>query len=163
MQELSGLALSPIPVREGEQTRLLPQEDFLRFYTDGKGVAAQTAEGVYTVGLRLYELEERLDPAAVCAHFQFEDCQPGPGDRPGFVPGRHHSYDPHRRNSRLCVPAVREENQGDAAAGEEAERMSAEKKSGRIRMLTGGVLGLLVGIVLVPYIMYSRECPPWPW
>lgn len=61
VQELSGLALSPIPVREGEQTRLLPQEDFLRFYTDGKGVAAQTAEGVYTVGLRLYELEERLD------------------------------------------------------------------------------------------------------
>lgn len=38
--------------------------------------------------------------------------------------------------------------------------MSAEKKSGRIRMLAGGVLGLLVGIVLVPYIMYSRECPP---
>ena len=38
--------------------------------------------------------------------------------------------------------------------------MSAEKKSGRIRMLTGGVLGLLVGLVLVPYIMYSRECPP---
>ena len=61
VQELSGLALSPIPVREGEQTRLLPQKDFLRFYTDGKGVAAQTAEGVYTVGLRLYELEERLD------------------------------------------------------------------------------------------------------
>lgn len=61
VQELSGLALSPIQVREGEQTRLLPQEDFLRFYTDGKGVAAQTAEGVYTVGLRLYELEERLD------------------------------------------------------------------------------------------------------
>lgn len=61
VQELSGLALSPIQVREGEQTRLLPQENFLRFYTDGKGVAAQTAEGVYTVGLRLYELEERLD------------------------------------------------------------------------------------------------------
>ena len=61
VQELSGLALSPIQVRKGEQTRLLPQEDFLRFYTDGKGVAAQTAEGVYTVGLRLYELEERLD------------------------------------------------------------------------------------------------------
>ena len=38
--------------------------------------------------------------------------------------------------------------------------MSAEKKSGRIRMLAGGVLGLLAGIVLVPYIMYSRECPP---
>ena len=61
VQELSGLALSPIQVREGEQTQLLPQENFLRFYTDGKGVAAQTAEGVYTVGLRPYELEERLD------------------------------------------------------------------------------------------------------
>lgn len=61
VQELAGLALSPIQVREGEQTRLLPQENFLRFYTDGKGVAAQTEEGVYAVGLRLYELEERLD------------------------------------------------------------------------------------------------------
>lgn len=61
VQELAGLALSPIQVREGEQTRLLPQENFLRFYTDGKGVAAQTKEGVYAVGLRLYELEERLD------------------------------------------------------------------------------------------------------
>lgn len=61
VQELAGLALSPIQVREGEQTRLLPQENFLRFYTDGKGVAAQTEEGVYAVGFRLYELEERLD------------------------------------------------------------------------------------------------------
>ncbi|RHR06753.1 DUF3021 family protein [Pseudoflavonifractor sp. AF19-9AC] len=38
--------------------------------------------------------------------------------------------------------------------------MSAEKKSERIRMLAGAVLGLLVGIILVPYMMYSRECPP---
>ena len=61
VRELAGLCLGPIQVWEGERTRLLPQENFLRFYTDGKGVAAQTAEGVYTVGLRLYELEERLD------------------------------------------------------------------------------------------------------
>ena len=40
---------------------LLPQESFLRFYTDGKGVSAQTGQEVYPVRLRLYELEERLD------------------------------------------------------------------------------------------------------
>ena len=33
----------------------------LRFYTDGKGVSAQTAEETFAVRLRLYELEERLD------------------------------------------------------------------------------------------------------
>lgn len=62
VQELSGLALDPIPVWRGDQTRRLPQGDFLRFFADGKGVSAQTAEAVYAVRLRLYELEERLDP-----------------------------------------------------------------------------------------------------
>ena len=62
VQELSGLALDPIPVWRGDQTRCLPQGDFLRFFADGKGVSAQTAEAVYAVRLRLYELEERLDP-----------------------------------------------------------------------------------------------------
>ena len=62
MQELAGLTYDPIPVWMGEQTRRIPQSDFLRFYTDGKGVSAQTAEDTYTVRLRLYELEERLDP-----------------------------------------------------------------------------------------------------
>lgn len=33
----------------------------LRFYGEDKTVRAQTAAGVYTVRLRLYELEERLD------------------------------------------------------------------------------------------------------
>lgn len=61
VQELAGLALDPVPVWEGEQSRRLPQEAFLRFYTDGKGVAAQTAEGTFSVRLRLYELEEILD------------------------------------------------------------------------------------------------------
>ena len=62
VQELSGLALDPIPVWRGDRTRRLPQGDFLRFFADGKGVSAQTAEAVYAVRLRLYELEERLDP-----------------------------------------------------------------------------------------------------
>ena len=58
---LGELRLAPIPVRRGEERLLLPQEAFLRFYADGKGVSAQTGEGTCTVPLRLYELEERLD------------------------------------------------------------------------------------------------------
>ncbi len=61
-EELSGLRLDPVPVWDGETALLLPQGDFLRFYTDGKGVSAQTGEGTYAVRLRLYELEELLDP-----------------------------------------------------------------------------------------------------
>lgn len=61
-EELSGLALGPVAVWKGEQALRLPQGDFLRFYADGKGVSAQTGEEVYSVRLRLYELEERLDP-----------------------------------------------------------------------------------------------------
>ena len=59
---LSRLALGPIPVGRGEEKLLLPQGDFLRFYADGKGVSAQTESEIFTVRLRLYELEERLDP-----------------------------------------------------------------------------------------------------
>lgn len=59
---LSVLAPGPVPVSRGEEKLLLPQGDFLRFYTDGKGVSAQTAEEKLNVRLRLYELEEKLDP-----------------------------------------------------------------------------------------------------
>lgn len=62
-ESLSRLALGPVPVNRGEERLLLPQKEFLRFYTDGKGVSAQTAEHTYGVPLRLYELEERLDAA----------------------------------------------------------------------------------------------------
>lgn len=62
VRELSGLALGPVPVWLGDKALLLQQVEFLRFFADGKGVSAQTAEGVYSVRLRLYELEERLDP-----------------------------------------------------------------------------------------------------
>ncbi len=58
---LSRLSLGPIPVVRGEERLFLPQGEFLRFYTDGKGVSAQTAEDVWAVRLRLYELEEMLD------------------------------------------------------------------------------------------------------
>lgn len=47
--------------RDGRAVPLEPAE-VLRFYGEDKEVRAQTAEGaVYTVRLRLYELEERLD------------------------------------------------------------------------------------------------------
>lgn len=58
---LGALNLAPVPVRREEERLLLPQEKFLKFYTDGKGVSAQTGEGTYAVPLRLYELEEQLD------------------------------------------------------------------------------------------------------
>lgn len=60
-QQLLGLHLSPIPAEDGTRTLLLQPADILRFYTDGKGVLAQTEAQTCTVHLRLYELEERLD------------------------------------------------------------------------------------------------------
>lgn len=60
--QLAGISLGPVQVWEEERSFLLPQGEFLRFYTQGKGVCAQTAEKTYAVRLRLYELEERLDP-----------------------------------------------------------------------------------------------------
>ena len=62
MEQLAKKDLSPILALKNERTFLLPPETILRFFTDGKGVSAQTAEGTYLVRLRLYELEERLDP-----------------------------------------------------------------------------------------------------
>ena len=61
-RQLAGISLGPLQVWEEERSFLLPQNEFLRFYTEGKGVCAQTADRTYTVRLRLYELEERLDP-----------------------------------------------------------------------------------------------------
>ena len=61
-EQLSALSLGPIRVWEEERSYLLQQSDFLRFYTQGKGVCAQSGDKTYTVRLRLYELEEQLDP-----------------------------------------------------------------------------------------------------
>lgn len=61
IRRLSQLDISPIPAADGERAVLLCPDDVLRFYAEGKGVRAQTMEGSYSVRLRLYELEERLD------------------------------------------------------------------------------------------------------
>ena len=60
--QLSLLSLGPLQAWEDDRSYLIQQSDFLRFYTQGKGVCAQTAGKTYTVRLRLYELEEQLDP-----------------------------------------------------------------------------------------------------
>ncbi|MGX8698810.1 MAG: LytTR family DNA-binding domain-containing protein [bacterium] len=64
--ELRGLIASltrsePIRGYRGEEVTLLPLDEILRFFTEGKGVAAETEEGVWSVRERLYELEARLD------------------------------------------------------------------------------------------------------
>lgn len=62
LSRLSGLSLGPIPVFRGEEAVLLEPASILRFFTDGKGVSAQTGGGVFSVRKRLYELEDSLDP-----------------------------------------------------------------------------------------------------
>lgn len=49
-----------ITATAGERAVLLAPEDILRFFADGKTVSVQTAEGIFSVRQRLYELEELL-------------------------------------------------------------------------------------------------------
>lgn len=51
-----------ITATKSGQVVLLAPEDILRFFADGKTVSVQTAQDVFTVRERLYELEELLDP-----------------------------------------------------------------------------------------------------
>lgn len=46
---------------QGERLEILDQADILRIYASGGKVFAATDRGEYTLRLRLYELEERLD------------------------------------------------------------------------------------------------------
>ncbi|WP_343209630.1 LytTR family DNA-binding domain-containing protein [Anaerolentibacter hominis] len=45
----------------GDTLAILEQEDVIRIYAAGGKIFAETEEGEYTLRLRLYELEERLD------------------------------------------------------------------------------------------------------
>jgi len=53
---------SAITAMQADRAVLLAPEHILRFFADGKIVSVQTADGVYSVRQRLYELEELLDP-----------------------------------------------------------------------------------------------------
>lgn len=65
-EEIEALArrLSEAPAAIAAQSErgltLLQPEQIIRVYTAGQKVCAQTAEGVYTLKSRLYEMEERL-------------------------------------------------------------------------------------------------------
>lgn len=60
--DLKSYALAPITVWSNEECKQLPQMEFLRFYAQDKVILAQTADMTYSVRLRLYELEEKLNP-----------------------------------------------------------------------------------------------------
>ena len=44
-----------------EEAAVLPEDTVLRVFAEGGKVLAETEDGTYTLRLRLYELEERLD------------------------------------------------------------------------------------------------------
>lgn len=46
---------------QGDQVGLLSQEEIIRIYASGGKVYARTTAGEFTLRLRLYELEQRLD------------------------------------------------------------------------------------------------------
>ena len=50
----------PFTVYRGRKAVRVSRSMVLRFYTEDKGVYCQTAQGVFTVRQRLYELEEEL-------------------------------------------------------------------------------------------------------
>lgn len=63
IRRLEGELPDPIPGWQGERMTPLEQWDILRCCTSGQKVLAQTADGgEYTLRLRLYELEQLLDP-----------------------------------------------------------------------------------------------------
>lgn len=49
-----------IPAQTERGVELLPVERIIRVFTERQKVCAQTAEGVYPLKFRLYEMEERL-------------------------------------------------------------------------------------------------------
>lgn len=61
LKKLSEYSLKMIAGFRDETLTLLEQADIIRIYTYSGKVAAVTDEGEYTLRLRLYELEERLD------------------------------------------------------------------------------------------------------
>ena len=59
-ERLSEEGPGQLPGFRGGEVSLLALEEILRFYGEDKEIRAQTAAGIYTVRLRLYELERRL-------------------------------------------------------------------------------------------------------
>ncbi len=63
VQKLSDHNLPIISGSRDGKTKILEQDDLLRIYAGGGKVYAMTDSGEYLLRLRLYEAEERLNPA----------------------------------------------------------------------------------------------------
>lgn len=61
VRRISGEHPQVIAGFSGDTVKILEQEHILRVYTSGGKVYAVTEQGEYTLRLRLYEAEERLD------------------------------------------------------------------------------------------------------
>ena len=59
-RRLSGESPQILSGFQDDTLKVLEQENIVRIYTSGGKVFASTADGEYTLRLRLYELEERL-------------------------------------------------------------------------------------------------------
>lgn len=62
VQKLSAEQLGKIAGYRDDTAEILEPEDVIRFYAESGKVVAETAVGLFTIRLRLYELEQRLDP-----------------------------------------------------------------------------------------------------
>ena len=60
VRQLSSPEPDVIPAQSGNGVALLDPEKIIRVYTERQKVCAQTAEGVYPLKFRLYEMEEKL-------------------------------------------------------------------------------------------------------
>ena len=60
LRQLSEPGADAIPAQSGRSVELLSPEKIIRVYTERQKVCAQTADGVYHLKFRLYEMEEKL-------------------------------------------------------------------------------------------------------
>lgn len=61
MKRLAETTLETIAVFSERGVKIVNTHDIIRIFSEQKKVYVQTAQGVYSVRLRLYELEEKLD------------------------------------------------------------------------------------------------------
>lgn len=145
----------------GETAVPLREEAILRCFAQDKGVKAQTAEGVYDLRERLYELEARLDRHTFVRISHSEIVNLRKVTALGSVPHGHDQNDPGGRSRVLCLPAVCQEDQRSVGALKGGDPMSAGQKSWIVRILAGGLAGAgLAGAGYRPLFIGGFSAPP---
>lgn len=125
----------------GETAVPLREEAILRCFAQDKGVKAQTAEGVYDLRERLYELEARLDRHTFVriSHSEIVNLRKVTAldlSLTGTI-----KMTLAEGVSVLCLPAVCQEDQRSVGALKGGDPMSAGQKSWIVRILAGGLAG----------------------